>query len=234
MSESTFVFPPPPVVSLPISGSAARFPVRRIYCVGRNYLEHIRELGNDEKEPPIFFTKPHDAIVQDGSTIAYATATRSFHFELELAVAMQSGGYKIAEEQALSHVFGYAVALDMTRRDVQRALTAKAAPWDVSKGFDQSCPCGPIYPVSEVGHIAAGRIHLRVNGETRQDSDLKHMIWNVPQIIANLSQYFSLQAGDLILTGTPHGVGAVEPGDVMVGTIDRLGTLTITVGEPAA
>ena len=234
MSSTEFVFQPPEVVSLPVAGSSARFPVRRIYCVGRNYLEHIREFDNDEKAPPVFFSKPRDTIVQDGSTIPYATETENFHFEVELAVAIQSGGYNIREEEANQHVFGYAIALDMTRRDIQRALIAKGAPWEVCKGFDHSCPCGPIHPASEIGHIAGGRIQLAVNGETKQDSDLALMIWNVPQIVSKLSTFFALQPGDLILTGTPHGVGAVVPGDTMVCSIDKLGTLTIHVGDKAA
>lgn len=234
MSDTQYVVPATARPSLPVAGSHARFPVRRIYCVGRNYLEHIRELGNDEKQPPIFFTKPADAIVQDGSTIAYASVTQNLHYELELAVALQSGGYNIAEADALSHIYGYAVALDMTRRDIQKQLSSKGNPWDVAKGFDQSCPVGTVHPVSAVGHFSAGKIQLKVNGEVKQDSDLSLMIWNVPQIIAELSRYFELHAGDLILTGTPAGVGPVVPGDVMVGSIDRLGSLTISVGPAAA
>jgi len=229
-NSSEFVIPAPAVVSLPVAGSTARFPVRRIYCVGRNYLDHIRELGNNEKEPPLFFTKPRDAIEQDGATIPYASVTENYHFELELAVALQSGGTNIAEEAALTHVFGYAVALDMTRRDLQKQLSAKSAPWDVAKGFDHSCPCGTIYPVSQVGNLNAGSIRMQVNGEVRQDSDLRAMIWNVPQIIAHLSALFELRAGDIILTGTPAGVGPVVPGDTMRGEIAGLGALTIHVG----
>lgn len=225
-----FVLPVPPVVSLPVVGSEARYPVRRLYCVGRNYLEHIRELGNDEKEPPIFFTKPRDAIVQDGETIPYALATANYHYELELAVALKSGGSNITEEQALDHVYGYAIALDMTRRDLQKQLTSKSGPWDVAKAFDQSAPCGAIHPVPSVGHPARGGIRLAVNGELKQDSDLAAMIWNVPQIISRLSAFFDLQPGDIILTGTPAGVGPVQPGDVLVGTIDGLGTLTTRIG----
>lgn len=225
-----FVLPVPPVVSLPVVGSEARYPVRRLYCVGRNYLEHIRELGNDEKEPPIFFTKPRDAIVQDGETIPYALATANYHYELELAVALKSGGSNITEEQALDHVYGYAIALDMTRRDLQKQLTSKSGPWDVAKAFDQSAPCGAIHPVASVGHPARGAIRLAVNGELKQDSDLAAMIWNVPQIISRLSAFFDLQPGDIILTGTPAGVGPVQPGDVLVGTIDGLGTLTTRIG----
>jgi fumarylpyruvate hydrolase len=229
-----YVLPLPPIVSLPVAGTEARFPVRRLYCVGRNYLDHIRELGNDEKEPPIFFTKPRDAIVQDGETIPYAAATQNYHFELELAVALQTGGYNIPEDQALNHVFGYAVALDMTRRDLQKQLTAKAGPWDVAKAFDHSAPCGTIHPASAVGHLDAGSIRLTVNGETKQESDLAVMIWNVPQIIARLSCFFELAPGDIILTGTPAGVGPVQPGDVLVGTIDSLGSLTTHIGPAVA
>lgn len=231
MSTSTeFVVPVPEVVSLPVKGEDARFPVRRIYCVGRNYLAHIRELGNDEKEPPLFFTKPRDAIVQNGATIPYAIATQDYHFELELAVALKSGGYNIAPESALSHVYGYAVALDMTRRDLQRQLTGKSAPWDVAKGFDHSCPCSAVHPASAVGHPASGSIRLQVNGETRQDADLAQMIWDVPHIIAYLSKVFELAAGDIILTGTPAGVGPIKSGDTLVGTIDGLETLTTRIG----
>jgi len=231
MSAQEFVVTPPATVSLPVSGSNARFPVRRIYCVGRNYLDHIRELGNDEKQPPIFFAKPTDAIVQDGATIAYAAVTENFHYEVELAVAIGNAGHNISEASALDHVYGYAVALDMTRRDLQKALSSKGSPWDVAKGFDESCPCGSIYPVSAVGHLNDGSIKLTVNGEVKQQATLDLMIWNVPQIIAELSRLFVLQPGDLILTGTPAGVGPVLPGDVMVGSIDKLDTITITVGE---
>ncbi len=231
--SAEYVIPVPPVVDLPVAGSTARFPVRRIYCVGRNYLEHIRELGNDEKEPPIFFTKPRDAIVQDASSIPYALATENYHYELELAVAIGSGGSNIPEAEALQHVFGYAVALDMTRRDLQKQLTAKAGPWDVAKAFDHSAPCAAIHPVESVGHPARGNIRLTVNGEVKQDSDLAAMIWNVPQIISRLSAFFELQPGDIIMTGTPAGVGPVQPGDVLVGSIDGLGTLTTTIGARA-
>jgi fumarylpyruvate hydrolase len=231
MPTHEFVVVPPALVSLPVSGTNARFPVRRIFCVGRNYLDHIRELGNDEKEPPIFFTKPADAIVESGATIAYASVTENFHYEVELAVAIGSSGHNIAEADALKYVYGYAVALDMTRRDLQRALSSKGSPWDVAKGFDESCPCGTIYPAASVGDIHDAGIKLTVNGEVKQQSTLDHMIWNVPQIIAELSRLFVLQPGDLVLTGTPAGVGPVVPGDVMVGSIDKLGSLSITVGK---
>jgi fumarylpyruvate hydrolase len=230
MSNQEFVVAPPATVSLPVSGTNARFPVRRIYCVGRNYVDHIREMGNDEKQPPIFFSKPADAIVQDGATIAYAAVTENFHYEVELAVAIGRSAHNITERDALSHVYGYAVALDMTRRDLQKALSSKGSPWDVAKGFDESCPCGTIHPAAGLGDIHDAGIKLTVNGEVKQQSTLDHMIWNVPQIIAELSRLFVLQAGDLVLTGTPAGVGPVVPGDVMVGSIDKLGSLTITVG----
>jgi fumarylpyruvate hydrolase len=225
-----FVLTPPATVSLPVSGSNARFPVRRIYCVGRNYLDHILELGNDEKQPPVFFAKPADAIVHDGATIAYADVTENFHYEVELAVAIGSTAHNVNEADALKHIYGYAVALDMTRRDLQKALSAKGSPWDVAKGFDESCPCGTIYPAASVGSINDSGIKLTVNGEVKQQSTLDHMIWNVPQIIAELSRLFVLRPGDLILTGTPAGVGPVVPGDVMVGSIDGLESLSISVG----
>ena len=229
MPQPDLLFPAPPVVSLPVAGSAQAFPVRRIYCVGRNYLDHIREMGNDERQPPVFFTKPRDAIVASGSAIPYALGTSDLHYELELAVGLHSGGSHIAPETALDHIFGYAVALDMTRRDLQRALAARGSPWDVAKGFDASCPCSTLHPASQVGHLASGRIELRVNGEIRQQADLAQMIWDVPHIIAHLSQLFELQPGDLILTGTPAGVGPVQPGDHLSGQITGLTPLEIDI-----
>lgn len=227
---SAFVIEPPEQESIAVAGMAARFPVRRIYCVGRNYLEHVREMGNDEREPPIFFQKPADALVEDGATIPYPPATENLHHEIELAVALRSGGSRIAEERALDCVWGYGVAIDLTRRDLQ----VKGKPWEVAKSFDRSCPCGALSPAEKVGHLSAGRIHLAVNGETRQDSDIGLLIWRVPEIIAKLSVYFELKAGDLILTGTPHGVGPLLPGDRLVATIDGLEPLTVAIGEKAA
>jgi fumarylpyruvate hydrolase len=224
--ESVFSLPD---VSLPIVGSQQRFPARRIYCVGRNYLEHIRELGNDEREPPFFFAKHRDAIVPNGSSIAYPALTKDFQHELELVVAMKSGGHDIPAAQALSHVFGYAVGLDMTRRDLQTASRQKQQPWEIGKSFDQSAPCTAVTPAGKSGHFTKGRIWLSVNGKTRQDSDLNLMIWNVAEIIAELSKQAGVAAGDLIYTGTPAGVAAVVKGDRMVGNIDGLEELTITV-----
>ena len=218
-----------PDVTLPIVGGDQRFPVRRVYCVGRNYLEHIRELGNDEREPPFFFAKHRDTIVASGSSIAYPGLTKDFQHELELVVAMKSGGMNITAGDALSHVFGYAVGLDMTRRDLQTASRQKQQPWEIGKSFDQSAPCSAITPVERAGHLAKGRIWLSVNGTVRQDADLDLMIWKVPDIIAVLSTQVGLAAGDLIYTGTPAGVAAVVKGDTLVGNIAGLEELTIRV-----
>lgn len=220
--------------SLPIVGSDERFPVRRIYCIGRNYVAHVREMGGDEaRDFPLIFQKPTDAIVQDGATIPYPPKTDNFHFELELMVVMKSGGYNIAKEEALSHVYGYGICLDMTRRTVLDTSEGPRSPWELKKSFDHSAPCGPVYPVDAIGHPSSGRITLTVDGKVHQDSDLDRMIWRVPEIIATLSNYYSIEPGDVIMTGTPDGVGPVVPGNVMVGRIENLGELTIRVGEAA-
>jgi fumarylpyruvate hydrolase len=224
-----YVVPAPPPPSLAVVGTAARFPVHRIYCVGRNYLAHVREFGNDEKNPPFFFAKASDMIVEDGSRLPYPSLTNNYHHEVELVAAIGKGGANIPVESALGHVFGYAIGFDMTRRDVQQAAAKKGHPWEIGKSFDQSAPCGPIYPVAQVGHPREGEIEIAVNGQVRQRSDLNLMIWDVPNIISQLSQQVTLQPGDLIYTGTPEGVGPVVSGDVMVGHIDKLGELTITV-----
>jgi fumarylpyruvate hydrolase len=218
-----------PVVTLPVVGSSSVFPVRRLYCVGRNYLEHIREFGNDEREPPFFFAKHRDCIVQNGSEVRYPSLTKNYQHELELVVAMKSGGENIAKEDALSHVFGYATGLDMTRRDLQMASRKKEQPWEIGKSFEQSAPCTAITPAEVCGHLSKGKIQLRVNGTLKQDGDLAQMIWNVPEIIAALSLQVGLDAGDLIFTGTPSGVVACNKGDVMVGTVDGLSELKITI-----
>jgi len=224
-----YAVPTPPIPSLPVAGSDLRYPVRRIYCVGRNYLAHVKEMGNDEKLPPLFFAKAPDMIVESGSTIPYPIFTQNYQHEIELVVAMKSGGSNIPAEKALDHVYGYAVGLDMTRRDVQQAAVKAGRPWEVGKSFDQSAPCGAIHPVSEVGHISSGRIQVSVNGNVRQDSDISLLIWDVAQIIHHLSLQVALAAGDLIYTGTPDGVGAVVAGDEMVGTIDKLGEIRIKI-----
>jgi fumarylpyruvate hydrolase len=228
-AQAQSVFPVPEAILLPIHGSSQQYPVRRIYCVGRNYLAHIRELGNDEREPPFFFAKHRDMIVQNGKTCAYPALTKDYQHEVELVVAMKSGGMNIPVAAALDHVYGYAVGLDMTRRDQQNLMKSKQLPWEIGKSFEDSAPCGAIYPVDQVGHLAKGRIHLAVNGKTTQDSDLAKMIWNVPEIINALSIQAELKAGDLIFTGTPEGVGPLQRGDKMTARIDRLGELSVTV-----
>ena len=224
-----YVVPVTPQPSLAVIGTRGRFPIHRIYCVGRNYLAHVREFGNDEKSPPFFFAKANDMVVEDGATVPYPPLTANYHHEVELVAAIGEGGANIPVESALGHVFGYAIGFDMTRRDVQQAAAKKGQPWEIGKSFDQSAPCGPIHPVAQVGHLPAGEIEIAVNGQVRQRSDLNLMIWDVPNIISQLSQQVALQPGDLIYTGTPEGVGPVVSGDVMVGRIAKLGELTIKV-----
>ncbi|MBD9389206.1 MULTISPECIES: fumarylacetoacetate hydrolase family protein [unclassified Agrobacterium] len=231
--EATFAVPAPEQPSLPVVGSDKRFPVRRIYCIGRNYVAHVREMGGDEtRDFPLVFQKPRDCVVQDGGTVPYPPKTNDFHFELELMVVMKSGGYDIPEAEALSHVFGYGICLDMTRRTLLDTAEGPRSPWELKKSFDLSAPCGPVYPVEQVGHPATGRIKLEVDGKAHQDSDLGLMIWRTPEIISTLSRYYSLEPGDVIMTGTPDGVGPVTEGNVLVGSIDNLGTLTVTIGAP--
>jgi fumarylpyruvate hydrolase len=218
---------------LPVVGGGL-FPVRRIYCVGRNYVSHIREMKEaDERDPPFFFQKPRDAIIGDGAVVPYPPDTEDFQYEVELVAAVGKDGRNIDVENALDHVWGYAVGIELTRRDRQRDARDLQLPWEAGKSFDHSAPCGPIYPASKVGHPAAGAIMLSVNGTGHQRGDLKEMIWNVAEIVAQLSRQMLLRTGDLIMTGTPAGVGPVVPGDVMVGAIDGLDTLTITVGDKA-
>ncbi len=218
-------------MTLPVLGEEATFAVRRVYCVGRNYIAHIREMKEgDERDPPFFFQKPADAVVQPDSVINYPPETEDFQFEVELVAAIGREARNVSADDALDHVFGYAVGLDMTRRDRQREVFRKGLPWEIGKSFDQSSPCGVIVPVSVCGHKLAGEIKIDVNGERRQSGDLSQMIWNVPEIIANLSRSYVLKPGDLIYTGTPAGVGAVVPGDRLVSTVEGLQPLTITIG----
>lgn len=222
-----FLVPQPTVA---IEGATSRFPVHRIYCVGRNYAAHVREMGaNPEREPPCFFMKPADAVVSNGAAVPYATRTSNLHHEVELVVAIGRGGRGIAARDALEHVFGYAVGNDLTRRDLQAALKDAGLPWDVAKGFDASAPISAIRPVADAGHVTAGRIWLEVNGRRRQDATLAELIWSVPEIIAELSTLYELQPGDLIFTGTPAGVGPLERGDSIVAGIDGLETLRTTI-----
>ena len=229
-AEAPYVFVPPPTPSVQIVGTRQRFPVHRIYCVGRNYAEHVREMGSDEKEPPIFFTKPADAIAPSDSAVPYPPRTHNFHHEVELVVAIGGSGRNIAAAQALGHVFGYAVGNDLTRRDLQSESKKKGQPWDTSKAFDASAPIAAIRPAS-LGHVERGRIWLSVNGQMRQQSDVSEMIWSVPHIIAELSTLFELRAGDLIFTGTPAGVGPLKPGDSIECGIEGLETLRNTISE---
>lgn len=224
---------------LPIAGDERVFPVRRIYCIGRNYAAHAREMGSDpNREPPFFFQKPSDAVqVVPVGTVAehpYPTLTRNYHYELELVAALKSGGRNIPKEQALEHVWGYAVGLDMTRRDLQRGMGDQKKPWEIGKSFDRSAPIGPLHPVARVGHLAKGRIRLEVNGQTKQDADLSQMIWSVAEQIANLSEAFELKAGDIIFSGTPENVGPVVKGDVLLGHIEGLPDLSIRITESLA
>ena len=219
-----FAAPAPPTVE--VANRSERFPVHRIYCVGRNYAAHVREMGGDpEREPPFFFTKPADAIVANGAAVPYPPRTANLHHEIELVVAVGRGGRAIAVDDALDHVFGYAVGNDLTRRDLQAAARESGKPWDTAKGFDRSAPISAIHPVSDVGHPRRGAIWLKVNGESRQQADLAEMIWTVPEIIAELSTYYTLVPGDLVFTGTPAGVGALRRGDELEGGIDGLGVL---------
>jgi fumarylpyruvate hydrolase len=219
-----------PATTLPVAGGDL-FPVRRIYCVGRNYAAHAREMGADpERDPPFFFMKPADAVVRNGSVVPYPSKTRSYHHEIELVVALRAGGRDVPVERALGLVFGYAVGLDMTRRDLQDEAKQMRRPWDMAKGFDRSAPCGTIAPVSDVGHLDRGAIWLKVNGEIRQRGDLGDLIWSVPETLSYLSGLVELAPGDLVFTGTPDGVGAVVTGDRLEGHIDRLSDLRITVG----
>jgi fumarylpyruvate hydrolase len=225
-----YVIPAPPVVTLAVAGDERRFPVRRVFCVGRNYAAHAREMGHDpDREPPFFFTKPADALVPDGATIPYPLATRDLHHEVELVVALGKGGADISAAQAPDRIFGYAVGIDLTRRDLQAEAKKLARPWDVGKAFDQSAPCSAIVPARAIGHPAQGRIRLAVNGITRQDGDLAQMIWSTPEVIAHLSRLFTLAPGDLIFTGTPAGVGPVDRGDVLDGQIEAVGELQVRV-----
>jgi len=224
-----YVVPPPAVISLSIRASEDRFPVRRIYCVGRNYAAHAVEMGHDpDREPPFFFQKNPDNLVQDGC-FPYPPRSRDVHHEIELVVALKEGGRDIAPEHAQAHVFGYAVGIDMTRRDLQAEAKVMGRPWEVGKAFEHSALCGELVPVRTIGHPDRGAIWLDVNGERRQEGDLAQLIWKVPEVIAELSKLFTLAPGDLIMTGTPAGVGAVAKGDVMRGGVEGLGEITARV-----
>ena len=229
MASSDYVIAPPAQASLPTADGRG-FPVRRIFCVGRNYAEHAREMGSDpDREPPFYFTKPSDAVLTGGADMPYPPATKQLHHEMELIVAIGTGGANIDEADALSHVWGYCAGLDMTRRDLQNEAKKTGRPWDMGKGFDLSAPMGVLVPAAGIDP-GQGRIELKVNGQVRQTSDLSKMIWSVPEVIANLSRLVTLAPGDLIMTGTPEGVAAVERGDVLEGTIEGVGEVRTRIG----
>jgi len=229
----SYVFQPAPVVSVPVVGSADRFPVHRVYCVGRNYEEHAKEMGFTGREPPFFFLKPTDSVVvvDAGQTgqVPYPSLTRNYHHEIELVVAIGKGGRNIRAADATDHIFGYAVGLDMTRRDLQGEMKKQGRPWDIGKSFDHSAPIGPITPAAQAGDVNNAAIWLQVNGADRQRSNVAKLIWNLAETIEHLSAAWELQPGDLIYSGTPEGVNAVVAGDLMVGAVDGLGELRVRV-----
>ncbi|WP_188076554.1 fumarylacetoacetate hydrolase family protein [Aurantimonas sp.] len=230
-----YVFSPAPVPTTAVANSEDRLPVRRIFCVGRNYAAHAREMGKDpDRELPFFFTKPADAVVMDGETIAYPPETENFHYEAELVAVVGTAGKNIPDADALSHIWGYAVGNDLTRRDLQLAARDKGRPWDMGKSFDRSAVIGPVHPVADTGHPQEGSIRLTVNGEVKQDADLAELIWGVDEIVSILSQSVELRPGDLIMTGTPAGVGPLKPGDTCVVSIAGLGEITSTIGPREA
>jgi|SRR5262249_30731100 fumarylpyruvate hydrolase len=231
-AEPRYVIDPPPRPALAVAGSDRLYPVRRVWCVGRNYVEHIREMGQDERAPPFFFAKPPDALAPDGSSIPYPALTKDLHFEVELVVALKAGGREVAPERARDLVYGYAVGIDLTRRDLQIAAREVKRPWEIGKAFDASAPSSALRPAAEIGHPGKGRIRLSVNGVARQDGDLEQMIWSVPEIIAKLSQQVALAAGDVIFTGTPSGVGATVAGDELEAEIDGVGRLAVRIAPP--
>ncbi|WP_148227574.1 fumarylacetoacetate hydrolase family protein [Fulvimarina pelagi] len=237
MSQSTmtkpasddFVISPPPVAALPVEGTDAVFPINRVFCIGRNYAAHAVEMGHDpDKEPPFFFFKSPSNISTE-ETFPYPTKTSDVHHEIEMVVALKSGGTNIPVESALDHVYGYAVGLDMTRRDLQGEAKKLGRPWEVGKAFEKSAPCGPLVPADRIGHPTEGEVSLDVDGERRQSGDLNQMIWKVPEMISILSEYFELQPGDMIMSGTPSGVGPVEKGQTLTGKVAGVGEITVKV-----
>jgi fumarylpyruvate hydrolase len=225
-----YAFPPAPPVTLPVTDEEIQFPVRRVYCVAANYAQHAAEVGGDGREPPAFFSKPADALVPGGGDVTYPSRTTNLQHEVELVIALGKGGANIPVKRALDHVFGYAVGIDLTRRDLQAQAKEKGRPWEMSKAFDQSAPISAIVPVTQSGHLATGRIWLSVNGVLKQDGNLDQMTWNVAEVIANLSAYIALAAGDLIFTGTPAGVSTVVRGDVLECGIDGVRNISAKLG----
>jgi fumarylpyruvate hydrolase len=227
-----YVIAPPKQAAVAVQNDARMFPVRRIFCVGRNYADHAREMGADpDRELPFFFCKPGDTVVADGTIIPYPPQTKDLQHEVELVAAIAKGGANIARDAAFGHVFGYGVGIDLTRRDLQQEAKDKRRPWDWGKGFDHSAPLSALQPADRIGHPASGRIHLSVNGQVKQDGNLDQMIWPLADVIAFISQSMRLEAGDLIYTGTPAGVGPVSPGDVLVAEVDGVARLTVTIAR---
>jgi fumarylpyruvate hydrolase len=219
-----------PQASVAIAGRTERFPVHRIYCVGRNYAEHAREMGaNPDRDPPFFFMKPADAVIASGAAVSYPPATENLHYEMELVIAVGKRGAAIPQAHAQDVIWGYGVGIDLTRRDLQQKARDMGRPWDAGKGFDESAPISALHAAEDIGHPGAGRIWLAVNGEIKQDSDIDKLIWSVPEIIEHLSGLFTLQPGDLIYTGTPAGVGPIQPGDRMSGGVDGVDTIEISI-----
>jgi fumarylpyruvate hydrolase len=230
-----FVFAPPPQASIAVDRSDVRFPIRRVFCVGRNYEAHAREMGNDpNREPPFFFMKPADAVVAASGTVPYPPLTEDLHHEVEMVVAIGKGGINLSADKALDHVWGYGVGVDLTRRDLQAVAKKMSRPWDWAKGFDASAPCSPIVPVGTTGHPSTGNVSLSVNGEVRQQGDLNELIWPVADVIAYISQSVALAPGDLIFTGTPAGVGPLQPGDRVNATVAGVATIEFTMGPRPA
>ena len=230
---ANYVFPPAPQAAVPVRGSDQLYAVSRIFCVGRNYAAHAREMGFDpDREPPFYFNKTPIDLIATGATIAYPLGTQNYHYEMELVIAIGKPAFRVTPEQALDAVWGYACGLDMTRRDPQTTAREAGRPWDFGKDFENAAVISPLVPASEVGHLKSGNIQLSVNGQLKQNGDLKDLIWSVPEVVANLSEYYHLQPGDLIYTGTPEGVGPLQPGDKITGQIDGVGAIALTIGQP--
>lgn len=228
-----YLFPVPPVPAVPVRGTDALYPVSRIFCVGRNYAAHAREMGFDpDREPPFYFTKPANAVVAGGSTVPYPAATANYHYEMELVISIGAPAFRVSVDDALAAVHGYACGLDMTRRDLQMKAREMGRPWDLGKGFEKSAVMAELVPASEIGHLTSGLIELTVNGEVKQSSDLSKLIWSVAEVVSHLSHFYHLEPGDLIYTGTPEGVGPVVAGDRLEGRIEGVGSIALTIGEP--
>jgi len=230
---TAYVFAPAPQAAVQVRGTDQWYAVSRIFCVGRNYAAHAREMGSDPaREPPFYFNKTPAGLIASGASVPYPPGTRNYHYEMELVIAIGKPAFRVSAAQALDCVWGYACGLDMTRRDLQAAARASALPWSLSKDFERAAVISQLVPASAIGHVSGGGIQLRVNGQLRQSADLKDMLWSVPEVVSNLSGYYHLQPGDLIYTGTPDGVGPVQPGDHITGSIERVGEIALTIGAP--